>query len=84
MDWTTAWQLAGEICDLLAESGINTTARQHEQIANLLQTRNGQRFNSYSQIWTPDPYLRVAVIDEYDADEQDRAFEERYWPECGD
>jgi hypothetical protein len=31
-----------------------------------------------------DPHLRVAVIDEYDADEQDRAFEERYWPECGD
>lgn len=51
MDWTTAWQLAGEVCDLLAEDEIETTARQHERIANKLQSRAGQKFVSHSQQW---------------------------------
>lgn len=51
MDWTTAWQLASEVCDLLAEDDIDTTARQHERIANKLQSRAGYRFSSHTQTW---------------------------------
>ena len=47
MDWTTAYHLAGEICDLLG----HTTAKQHEQIAMLLQKRHGQKFNARHQEW---------------------------------
>jgi len=47
MNWDTAWQLAGEICEIIG----NTTARQQEQIAALLQKRDRQTFNTIRQEW---------------------------------
>lgn len=64
MEWSTAWQLAGEVCDLLHEDEIETTARQHERIANLLSTRDGNRFDTHNQLWTPGGDAgRVAQMD---------------------
>lgn len=47
MDWTTAWEIAGEICDLVG----NITVQQQEQIANILQKHDNQKFDHINQKW---------------------------------
>ena len=54
MNWTTAHQIAGEICDLLHAAGVPTTAKQHEQMAMIIQKRDGHTFNDHRQEWKPE------------------------------
>ena len=51
MDWTTAWQLASEIVDLLAFGGVTVTAQEQERIANHIHKRGGYKFNAHHQEW---------------------------------
>lgn len=63
MNWTTVWQLAGEICDLLFAEGIVTTAHKQEQIASLLFDRQGMTFISHTQEWRRAPADAQQVSD---------------------
>lgn len=46
-----AWQIAGQICDMLGESDINTTARQHEKMANILTKYGDKIWDAHTQEW---------------------------------
>jgi hypothetical protein len=48
-DWATAWQVAGLICDKLAESGTTTTAKQHEDMAHIIMNYGLTWFNDNTQ-----------------------------------
>lgn len=51
MDWASAWQLAGEIVDRLADEKTLFTARQQEEIADQIHKRSGYKFDGHSQKW---------------------------------
>lgn len=53
LDWATAWQLAGEIIEIVNRDpdGLDKSMRQHEEIATKLIARHNERFDHHHQTW---------------------------------
>jgi hypothetical protein len=66
MEYAKAWQIAGEVVDMLSFEGATITAYQQEKIASIIGKRGPMHWNEHGQCWREEQpvTLRAVVIND--------------------